>query len=286
MENTNYKDLKKEYSDLKLNYIRNKNQIKDLKRDELITLKEEYKINKLKIEKPLKAEKYALKVEQKRINRKKNEPPHRLLLEEIGNSVTHGVGAIIALACLVLMLIKSNSPLEYVASSIYGTCFFLQMLFSCLYHSFRSGSTVKRIFRRFDYSTIYLQIGGTFAPLFLIYMNEHMWGLTASLIFFCIQWALIITGITFVGVFGPGRLRWLHFSLYFLIGWSAVIFIPYWINDSLLLFFWILGGGLVYTFGMIPFAALRKKPCAHFIWHFFVLIGAIVQWVGIYLYLI
>ena len=155
MEDTNYKDLKKEYSDLKLNYIRNKNQIKDLKRDELITLKEEYKINKLKIEKPLKAEKYALKVEQKRINRKKNEPPHRLLLEEIGNSVTHGVGAIIALACLVLMLIKSNSPLEYVASSIYGTCFFLQMLFSCLYHSFRSGSTVKRIFRRFDYSTIF-----------------------------------------------------------------------------------------------------------------------------------
>lgn len=65
MEDTNYKDLKKEYSDLKLNYIRNKNQIKDQKRDELITLKEEYKINKLKIEKPLKAEKYALKVEKK-----------------------------------------------------------------------------------------------------------------------------------------------------------------------------------------------------------------------------
>ena len=117
-------------------------------------------------------------------------------------------------------------------------------------------------------------------------MNEHMWGLTASLIFFCIQWALIITGITFVGVFGPGRLRWLHFSLYFLIGWSAIIFIPYWINDNLPLFLWILGGGLVYTIGMIPFAALKGKPTAHFIWHFFVLIGAIVQWVGIYLYLI
>ena len=286
MSKTEYKDLKKEYSDLKLEYIRNKNKIKDQKRDELLTLKEEYKLNKLKIEKPLKAEKYALKIEQKRINRQKNEPPRRHLLEEIGNSVTHGVGAIIALVCLVLMLLKANTTLEYVACSIYGTCFFLQMLFSCLYHSFRGGSTVKRIFRRFDYSSIYLQIGGTFAPLFLIYMNEHMWGLTASLIFFCIQWALIITGITFVGVFGPGRLRWLHFSLYFLIGWSAIIFIPYWINDNLPLFLWILGGGLVYTIGMIPFAALKGKPTAHFIWHFFVLIGAIIQWVGIYLYLI
>jgi hemolysin III len=152
-----------------------------------------------------------------------------------------------------------------------------------MYHSFRGGSTVKRIFRRFDYSSIYLQIGGTFASFYLVYMVDNMWGLTAGLIFFIIQWALIITGITFVGVFGPGRLRWLHFTLYFVIGWSGLIFLPYWFKEGNPLLFWILGGGIVYTLGMIPFAALKGKPVAHFIWHFVVLLGAILMWFGIYL---
>jgi len=213
-----------------------------------------------------------------------NEAPKRNLLEEIGNAVTHGVGALFGIAALVLMILKSTDGWSLAAAIIYGSCIFLQMLFSCLYHSFRGGTTVKRIFRRFDYSSIYLAIGGTFAPLYLIYMPNHMWGLTAGLVFFIIQWVLIATGITFVGVFGPGRLRWLHFPLYFLIGWSAVIFIPTWISQDLPLFLWIISGGVVYTLGMIPFAALRKKPVAHFIWHFVVLAGSVLMWVGIYLF--
>jgi hemolysin III len=280
-----YKNHKKEYSDLKLQYIRDRNSIKDQKRNELLDLKDQYKLDKLRIEKPLKAEKYALKIQKKKEHRAKNEPPKRGLLEEIGNSVSHGVGALIAIVCLVLMILKAKDGLSLTAAIIYGTCFFLQMLFSCLYHSFRAGSTVKRIFRRFDYSSIYLQIGGTFAPIYLIYMVNNMWGLWWGLGFFIVQWVLIITGITFVGIFGPGRLRWLHYTLYFVIGWSGLMFIPFWINNDLPLLFWILGGGLAYTLGMIPFAALRKKPVAHFIWHLVCLIGAILQWIGIYLFI-
>ena len=145
-----YKNHKKEYSDLKLQYIRDRNSIKDQKRNELLDLKDQYKLDKLRIEKPLKAEKYALKIQKKKEHRAKNEPPKRGLLEEIGNSVSHGVGALIAIVCLVLMILKAKDGLSLTAAIIYGTCFFLQMLFSCLYHSFRAGSTVKRIFRRFD----------------------------------------------------------------------------------------------------------------------------------------
>ena len=111
-----------------------------------------------------------------------------------------------------------------------------------------------------------------------------MWGLTAGLVFFTIQWAFTALGITFVGVFGPGRFRWLHFTLYFVIGWSAIMFIPFWVKDSLPLFLWIISGGITYTLGMIPFAALKHKPVAHFIWHIFVLVGSILMWVGIYLF--
>ena len=54
-------------------------------------------------------------------------------------------------------------------------------------------------------------------------------------------------------------------------------------GSNLPLAIWILAGGVLYTLGIIPFA--MKARASHFIWHFFVLAGAVVQWVGIYLYL-
>ncbi|MBO4407113.1 MAG: hemolysin III family protein [Clostridia bacterium] len=279
-----YRELKKEYRLIKTQYSEEKRAIKDKARRAREELRDEYKIRRFSLKKPLKADKYRLRVERKRENRALNEPPRRKLIEEIGNAVTHGVGAAIALVCLFLMLHKAKTGVALTAAAVYGTCFVLQMLFSCLYHSFASGTTVKRVFRRFDYSTIYLQIGGTFAPLYLIYMNGSMWGSPWGYVFFAVQWAFIAVGVTFVSVFGPGRIKWLHFTLYFVLGWSGVLFIPYFLSNDPALFFFILGGGLIYTLGMIPFSALKKKESAHFIWHFFVLFGAIVQWTGIYLY--
>lgn len=220
-----------------------------------------------------------LKYEKRERLRALNNPPVRPVLEEIGNSVTHGVGALLAIVAFILLMLKSNTGLEYLASCVYGLCMFLMMLMSCLYHAFKSGSKVKRLWRRFDYSSIYLLIGGTFAPLYLVYLGN-----TLGIVLFCIQWVLIITGITFISIFGPGRIKWLHFTMYFVIGWSGLMFIPDFVAHNLPLLWMILGGGVVYTLGMIPFAK-KGTNNAHFIWHFFVLLGALVQYLGILLYL-
>lgn len=218
------------------------------------------------------------KREKKEKIRKLNEPPKRPVLEEIGNAVTHGIGAILAIVGFICMILKSDTGLKITASVVYGFSMFFMMLMSCLYHSFKGGSRVKRLWRRFDYTSIYLLIGGTFAPLYLVY-----WGNTLGIVLFIIQWILIILGVTFVCTFGPGRFRWLHYTLYFAIGWSGLIFIPDFIENNLNLLWMILGGGVVYTLGMIPFAK-RNVKSAHFIWHFFVLAGAIVQFIGILLF--
>lgn len=209
--------------------------------------------------------------------RKLNEPPKLTLIEEVGNAVTHGCGAILALAGFILMLLKSDTGMKVMASCFYGISLFILMLMSCLYHSFKSGSKVKRIWRRFDYSSIYLLIGGTFAPLYLVYLGN-----TLGIVLFSIDWVLIILGITLLSIFGPGRFKWLHFTLYFAIGWSGVIIMPglYFINRPLL--WMILIGGIIYTVGMVPF--VRNKKNSHFIWHFFVLLGAALHWFGIYLF--
>ena len=206
------------------------------------------------------------------------EPPKRSVLEEVGNAVTHGVGALLGIAGLVLLLLRSDTGMKLCASLIYGSCFILMFLMSCLYHGFKWGTAVKRLWRRFDYISIYLLIGGTFTPMWLLY-----WGGTSGIAFCIAEWAVILTGITLIGVFGTGKARKIHIALYIILGWSGLVFLPKMVNDNLPLFFFILAGGLFYTFGIIPFA--MKKKGAHFIWHFFVLFGAVTHWFGIYLYL-
>ena len=152
------------------------------------------------------------KEERKQELQKLNEPPVLTILEEVGNAITHGVGAVLALVGFILLLLKSDTGMKVMASCFYGISLFILMLMSCLYHSFKSGSKVKRIWRRFDYASIYLLIGGTFAPLYLVY-----WGNTLGIVLFCIQWSLIVVGIIMLAIFGPGKWKWIHFTLYFTI---------------------------------------------------------------------
>ena len=206
------------------------------------------------------------------------DPPKRPVLEEIGNSVTHGVGTIFSIIAYILMLVSADTAKEFIGASIYFFGLFVLFTMSCLYHAFKHGSAVKRVFRRFDYSSIYLLIGATFAPILLCYV-----GGTYGTVFLIVQWLIIATGITFIGIFGPSKLKALHMTLYIVLGWSGLMFLPQMIKGDFGFFFCILLGGVIYSLGIIPFSL--KKKSSHFIWHFFVLGGAIVQWLGIYLYL-
>ncbi|MBR7143199.1 MAG: hemolysin III family protein [Clostridia bacterium] len=201
--------------------------------------------------------------------------PKRSVLEEVGNSVTHGVGALFAVAALVLMLLEARTANQRAGAVVYFTGLFLSMLASCLYHAFPHGSGVKRLFRRFDYISIYLLIGATFAPILTVFV-----GGTFGYVFLVVQWVVIVLGIVFVAVFGPQRFRWAHITGYIVLGWSGLLILPLMVGRSLTLLGFVLGGGIVYSLGIIPFAL--KKRGSHFIWHFFVLAGAVIQWLGIY----
>lgn len=207
--------------------------------------------------------------------RARNEPPCLTVGEEAFNAASHGVGALLAAAAMVLLLLRSDTPLKVTASCFYGISMVLMMLMSSIYHAMKTGSTAKRVCRRFDYTSIYLLIGGTFAPILLVYL-----GGVPGIALFCVQWGVILAGVALILIFGPGRWRALHFTLYFLIGWSGLMFIPDFYAHNRTLLWFILVGGLVYTLGMIPFARSRKYD--HCIWHLFVLAAAALQWIGVY----
>ncbi len=202
------------------------------------------------------------------------DPPKRTALEEVGNSVTHGLGSLLAIATLIITLIYSDTPNKDAGAVIYSVGMLIMFTVSCLYHAFPYGSTVKRLFRRFDYSSIYILIAATFAPVLLA-----VYGNTYGYVFFAVQWTIVAVGITLVAVFGPSRLRFVHIPLYVILGWSALMLFPGMLAHDSALCYLILAGGIVYSLGIIPFAL--HKRASHFIWHFFVLVGALVQWVGI-----
>ena len=218
------------------------------------------------------------KMERRTQRRIANEPPRRSVLEEVGNSVTHGVGALLSIGGMILLLVASKSGVQLAAAIIYGICLIVLFTMSCLYHAFRWGSTVKRVFRRFDYSSIYLLIGGSFAPIFLLYLDQPL-----GWILFALQWGIIVVGVTLISVFGPAVGKKLHTTMYFVLGWSALAFLPKMYSQDKGFLVWTLLGGVAYTLGAIPFA--RKTRGSHFIWHLFVLLGAMLQFVGNYLYL-
>ncbi len=209
------------------------------------------------------------------------DPPKRSVFEEVGNSVSHGIGALLSLAALVIMLTHAKTALMMVGAIIYFSGLFLMFTSSCLYHAFKHGTAVKRIFRRFDYASVYILIGATFCPILFALMSDGMH--FGALLF--VQWAVIIIGVLAALIFGPEHFVRPHISLYLILGWSALLVLPTLGEGYSGLFCASLIGGLFYTLGVIP-CAIDKKA-SHFIWHIFVLAGTAVQCGGVlnFLYL-
>lgn len=198
--------------------------------------------------------------------------------EEVGNSITHGVGFLLAVIGTIFLLIKATTTLEYVCASIFSFGLMALYLNSSLYHAFKHDTTVKRIYKRFDHLSIYLLISATFAPILLLAVGGR-----TGWIFFIVQWALTFIGMASKAIW-PKRFQILHLALFLLIGWSGVFFIGEIYRFSVPLVWFIGLGGLSYTIGVLFYAVFHFKY-HHFIWHFFVLGGSILHYIGIYLYI-
>ncbi len=204
---------------------------------------------------------------------------HQSLGEEIGNAITHGMGALLSIFFAIIMFLKCDNFIHCFSVTIFSLSMFFLYLSSCLYHAFKNGSKVKRVFKRFDHLSIYLLIAGTFAPILLIEI-----GGTVGWVFFSIQWFLTIFGILSKILF-PNRFQLLHIALFLIIGWSGLFFFPYLIKNNIGLLWFILSGGIMYTIGVLFYCKIIFKY-HHFIWHFFVLFGTILQVIGIYFFVL
>lgn len=235
----------------------------------------------------LKPAKAARKLEryQERLERKAYEatiPKRYSIGEEIFNSVTHGVGAGLAVAATVLLIVRAvlYAPVDgrgfYVTSfAIFGASLVVLYLMSTLYHALTPYGA-KKVFAIFDHSSIYLLIAGTYTPFCLTTLRGSV-----GWVLFGIIWGLAVAGMTFYAIFGS-RMRILSAITYVLMGWLVVFaFKPMVQNLNPLSLKLVLAGGVAYTVGCI-FYALKKIKWMHCIWHIFVMFGSILHFFSVY----
>jgi hemolysin III len=200
--------------------------------------------------------------------------------EEVGNTITHGVMAIVVLLMMPFAVIRAYSRgaesavLDAAGVSVFCICIFAMFATSALYHSALHKTTHKVVLNKLDHIAIFLAIAGSYTPIALSVV-----GGTAGVILVCIQWSMVIAGIL-VKTLLWRKARLLSVPIYLMMGWSVVIYFSQFMDHATPLLFWmVLAGGLCYSLGCIFYACNFKF--SHMIFHFFINAGATCHFVGI-----
>jgi len=197
--------------------------------------------------------------------------------EELANSLTHGVGAVLAaagLATIVTVAALEAGAMAVVSSAVFGATLVLMYLASTLYHAV-AAPRAKQVLRTLDHAAIYLLIAGTYTPLTLVSLKGGLgWTLLG------VVWGLAVLGVVISAV-AMQRCKVLSMILYVGMGWLVVVAAKALVTAlspmSLVL---IVAGGVAYTSGLV-FYGWKRLPYHHAIWHLHVLAGSMLHFFAV-----
>ena len=203
--------------------------------------------------------------------------------EEIFNAVTHGVGALLAIAAIPLCVVQAvthGAGLLLAAALIYSITMVVEYLMSTLYHAI-AVPAAKRVFKVLDHCGIYLYIAGCYAPYCLVTLINNNGNPLCIFV-----WVVALAGIV-AEAFWVNRPRWISALLYLMQGWAVVVCIPaLWTLLDPVGFWLLVVGGICYTIGAVFYTCTKKKKYMHSVFHLWVLAGSIFQFFSIYLFVL
>jgi hemolysin III len=205
---------------------------------------------------------------------------HYSLGEEIANAVTHGVGAALSIAALVVLIGIAalwGNAWHLASAIVYGATMFLLYMASTLYHAIRHPKA-RHVFKVIDHAGIYLLIAGTYTPFTLVTIRDQGgWWL------FAVVWALALVGIS-LEAYWVYRPKWVSAVVYLGMGWLALAAIrPLAANLESSGVWLLVGGGLAYSIGTV-FYVLKRVKFMHAVWHLWVLAGTVLHFLAVMLY--
>lgn len=202
--------------------------------------------------------------------------------EEVFNSVSHGVGALLSVigASVIITLAACFGDVRAVLScTVYGVSLVVLYTMSTLYHAFPF-EKVKNIFRIFDHTSIFILIAGTYTPCCLLALEGNPKGTIVAVV----VWVCAVTGIV-MNAISLEKTEKLSLVLYVVMGWAVVFVIKDIVAALSAPAFWLLlAGGLAYTGGLV-FYKLKYKYM-HSIWHLFVFTGSLLHYLCIVIYIL
>lgn len=192
--------------------------------------------------------------------------------EEIANAISHGLGALLAVAALPLLVWQAarlGTAADVVGACVFGASLLLLYGTSALYHALPAG-TAKRWFNRLDHAAIYVLIAGSYTP-FTLGVLHGAWGWSLL----AIVWAAAALGVA-VKLLNRLRHPLISTGLYVAMGWVAVVAAaPLVQRMATAGLVWLVAGGLCYTLGALVFLLDNRLRYAHAVWHLFVLGGSV-----------
>src|SRR3984957_2145091 len=197
--------------------------------------------------------------------------------ELIADGIVHGIGVCFGLIATTVLIVLAGvfaSAYEIVSVSVYATGLLAMLGFSAAYNLWPI-SRGKWLLRRFDHSAIYILIAAIYTPVF-----AHLQDRVFAMSLLVGVWSVAAVGIV-LKLFFPGRFDRLSVGLYLAMGWSGLIAFDAGLSSLPQLALWfILAGGLLYSFGVV-FHAWQRLRFQNVIWHSFVLLGAACHYTAV-----
>ncbi len=206
-----------------------------------------------------------------------------MILNEVLNAVTHGIGASLSIAGLVILLVKGarlGSAVHVVSYAIYGSTLILLFLSSTLFHSLIF-TRAKKVFQVFDHSSIFLLIAGSYTPFCLLSIKGWL-----GWLLFVLIWVMAISGVVYksLTLHKQETVKNVSTVIYIIMGWLCITAAKP-LYDSLgpTGIALLVAGGVSYTLGA-AFYSLKSVRFMHVVWHLFVMLGAGFMFFSILLY--
>jgi hemolysin III len=197
--------------------------------------------------------------------------------EEIANAITHGIGALLAIAGLVVLVVSAatrGDTWAIVSFAVFGSSAVLLYTMSTVYHAV-AAPRAKNILEILDHSFIYLLIAGTYTPFALTVLRSSVgWWI------FGVVWSSAVLGIA-IKPFLVKKARFLSTLAYVFMGWIVVFaWKPLNAAVSSTTITYLAIGGLSYTIGAV-FYLMKGRRWMHAIWHLFVLAGTTMHFFSV-----
>jgi hemolysin III len=200
------------------------------------------------------------------------------LREEFYSAVTHGFGALAALAGGIVMITVAalhGDGWQLASAIVFSASMLLLYVASTLYHAMDSPRAKSRL-KVFDHCAIYLLIAGTYTPFTLVGLR----GDVGRNLFIAI-WSLAAAGMVFK-LFFTGRFRLLSTGVYVAMGWMVLLAIrPVMAALDGWTLGWLIAGGVAYTLGTV-FYHRPSMRYSHAVWHLFVVAGSVCHYIAVF----